>query len=531
MVQSPPGADFFPAHSRPSATTSSFTAPFPQHPLSRPGQRARRAGMRAATASSPASAISAAARCQPRDGQHRRPRPRLDSARRWHPDGIDLDRLSTRPPRAQRVLFRPLGSHTLVAGPWTGSTECFFRRPYARSRRSAVVGRRSSWDTGSSRLGRPRRATTSFVREVDDSNAAEGLGKIEKQLRAARREGLTSQETPNCDPRAPGLKGTTDYGDPRRLRHGASMRSPDLQRNVLMWTEAVTVVTRVPFAYDTSICRRATSGVHRRPEPLPRLTSSARAGINSSMSFRAITTPTRRSRPGRGVRDLADTRHRRATRPAFNRQPAADPVPSSTASRPRGGHRSIPRSRGDNAGAGPLWARSRSPLIGLDVMGSAVRPRCSRFREKRFAEPPPLRKLLSCGLASGARPAVLLRLLRDQPDPPRRRCERSRGSGRSRLAVGPTPPLQCPLAGQLPVRERVGGCLDTLVRRGALLSTGRRKGPCRRRRASTDRALSASGRWSVMANGPTVKAGSWCPDVMNIIRLPSGRSAAPNPMI
>ena len=77
-------------------------------PRSRPGSRA----------SSRASASSAAARC-------RRARPATSPARtssrcstRWaSTTGVDLPALSACARRAQEILGRPLGSHTLVAGP------------------------------------------------------------------------------------------------------------------------------------------------------------------------------------------------------------------------------------------------------------------------------------------------------------------------------------------------------------------------------------------------------------------------------
>ena len=93
--------------------------PLPQHPRPGAGQRARGAGGGRRLASSRASASSAAARCPAgATGNIATRGPRLDARRDGHRDGhrpAGAARLLAE--RAQEVLGRPLGSHTLVAGP------------------------------------------------------------------------------------------------------------------------------------------------------------------------------------------------------------------------------------------------------------------------------------------------------------------------------------------------------------------------------------------------------------------------------
>ena len=192
------------------------------------------------------------------------------------------------------------------------------------------------------------------------------------------------------------------------------------------------------------------------------------------------------------------------------------------------------------AGAGhPMGPLTLADFVGLDTLGAICDVLWDEFRERRFAQPPTLRKMLSAGWYgkksgmgfydySGDAPVENPGVLSSAVDDPgtgqagHPGAEGVREAGERALAGGPPHHREkAAEQGKLPVRERArAAARRRLVRRGGAarqLGPGRarrRRRRHRRRRASTGRPV------AVMANDPTVKAGSWGPKtVEKIIRI------------
>ena len=116
----------------------------PQHARAGPGERAGGAGGRASRASSRASASWAAARCRPGATGNIATEDLVSMLHEMGIEtGIDLPALLACARRVQEILGRPLGSHTLVAGPvdWRGAGALTGRRLAATARPGGSLAR------------------------------------------------------------------------------------------------------------------------------------------------------------------------------------------------------------------------------------------------------------------------------------------------------------------------------------------------------------------------------------------------------
>ena len=193
---------FFAAARRAARRPRRADGALPQHARAGPGERARRAARPAARASSRASASSAAARCRRARPATSPPRTSSRCCTRWASrPGSTSTRCSRRRAPSRDVLGRPLGSHTLIAGPvdWrltarrrpTGPESCDID---ARSRRkaahvSSLFARKTSTQGSTPRYGEsgPGDAAAERVHDARDQGRTAAAARSEITRRGAQR--------------------------------------------------------------------------------------------------------------------------------------------------------------------------------------------------------------------------------------------------------------------------------------------------------------------------------------------------------
>jgi 3-hydroxybutyryl-CoA dehydrogenase len=239
------------------------------------------------------------------------------------------------------------------------------------------------------------------VREVDDETLQKGLGKIEKQLARAVEKGKSSQE--DADAIRGRLQGTTDYSDLADcdLVIEAITESLELKRE--MWKEVSGIVKpEAFFATNTSslavIDQAAVTdrpdrflGLHYfNPAQIMKLVEVVRAvttsdeafdaGLEFARSQRKLAVPTRDT-AGFIVNRLLVPYMLDAIRGYEEGIGSIDEIDEAM-----------------KAGAGhPMGPLTLADFVGLDTLGSICDVLFDEFREKRFARPPTLRKMLSAG--------------------------------------------------------------------------------------------------------------------------------------
>jgi len=247
-------------------------------------------------------------------------------------------------------------------------------------------------------------ATAGFevvVREVDDAALAKGLGKIEKQLARAVEKGKSSQE--DADAIRARLSGTTDYGELAGCDLVIEAITEDLARKLEMWRELDAIVkAEALFATNTSslavIDQAATTkrpdqflGLHFfNPAQVMKLLEVIRCVTTSDETFDAglafgeklgkLTVPTRDT-AGFIVNRLLVPYMLDAIRGYEEGIGSIDAIDEAM-----------------KAGAGhPMGPLTLADFVGLDTLGAICDVLFDEFRERRFARPPTLRKMLSAG--------------------------------------------------------------------------------------------------------------------------------------
>jgi 3-hydroxybutyryl-CoA dehydrogenase len=239
------------------------------------------------------------------------------------------------------------------------------------------------------------------VREVDDATLQKGLGKIEKQLARAVEREKSSQE--DADAIRGRLQGTTDYGDLADCDLVIEAITENLEEKRRMWKEVSTIVKpEAFFATNTSslavIDQAAVTdrpdrflGLHYfNPAQVMKLVEVIRAVTTSDEAFDAgLEFARSQGKLAVPTRDTAGFIVNRLLVPYM-----LDAI--------RGYEEGI-GSIGEideamKAGAGhPMGPLTLSDFVGLDTLGSICDVLFDEFREKRFARPPTLRKMLSAG--------------------------------------------------------------------------------------------------------------------------------------
>ena len=239
------------------------------------------------------------------------------------------------------------------------------------------------------------------VREVDDATLTKGIGKIEKQLaRAVEREKLSQQDAEEVRGR---IRGTVDYRDLADCDLVIEAITESLPLKLEMWREVDEVVKpEAVFATNTSslpvIDQAAVTGrpaqfvgMHYfNPAQVMKLVEVVRCVTSSDEAFQtALEFARSQGKLAIPTKDKAGFIVNRLLVPyMLDAIRAHEEGVGSTAE----------IDEAMKAGAGhPMGPLTLADFVGLDTLGSICDVLFDEFREKRFARPPMLRKMLSAG--------------------------------------------------------------------------------------------------------------------------------------
>jgi 3-hydroxybutyryl-CoA dehydrogenase len=239
------------------------------------------------------------------------------------------------------------------------------------------------------------------LREVDDATLQNGVGKIEKQLAKSVEKGKSSQE--DADAVRGRIRGTIDYNDLADCDLVIEALTEDLGVKLAMWKEVDAVVKpEAVFATNTSslaVIDQAASttrpaqfvGLHYfNPAQVMKLVEVIRAVTTSDEAFETgrafaqaqgkLAIPTK-DKAGFIVNRLLVPYMLDAIRAYEEGVGSVDEIDEAM-----------------KAGAGhPMGPLTLADFVGLDTMGAICEVLFDEFRERRFAQPPTLRKMLSAG--------------------------------------------------------------------------------------------------------------------------------------
>jgi 3-hydroxybutyryl-CoA dehydrogenase len=239
------------------------------------------------------------------------------------------------------------------------------------------------------------------VREVSQEKLDAGVGKISKQLARAVEKGKAEQA--DADAVRGRIRGTTDYADLADCDLVIEAITEDLESKLEMWREVDGIVKEgAYFATNTSslpvIAQAAATGRPERflglhffnPAQVMKLVEVIRAVTTSDEAFQAgVQFAKSIDKMGVQTRDNAGFIVNRLLVPYL-----------------LDGMRAYEEGVGTiteideamKAGAGhPMGPLTLSDFVGLDTLGSICDVMFDEFREKRFARPPILRKMLAAG--------------------------------------------------------------------------------------------------------------------------------------
>jgi 3-hydroxybutyryl-CoA dehydrogenase len=239
------------------------------------------------------------------------------------------------------------------------------------------------------------------LREVDDATLQKGIGKIEKQLAKAVEKGKSTQE--DADAVRGRIQGTVDYNDLAECDLVIEAITEDLGRKLEMWKQVDAIVKPdAIFASNTSslaVIDQAAStsrpsqfvGLHYfNPAQVMKLVEVIRAVTTSDEAFDVahkfaqaqgkLAIPTK-DKAGFIVNRLLVPYMLDAMRAYEEGVGSVDEIDEAM-----------------KAGAGhPMGPLTLADFVGLDTLGSICDVLFDEFRERRFAQPPTLRKMLSAG--------------------------------------------------------------------------------------------------------------------------------------
>jgi 3-hydroxybutyryl-CoA dehydrogenase len=239
------------------------------------------------------------------------------------------------------------------------------------------------------------------VRELDDATLAKGLGRIEKQLARAVERGRMEQG--EADAVRARIQGTTDYSDLSDSDLVIEAITEDLQLKLAMWREVDALVkSEAVLATNTSslpvIDQAAATS---RPERFLGLHFFNPAQVMRLLEVvRCVTTSDEAYAVGLGFGErcgklTVQTRDRAGF--IVNRLLVPYMLDAMRAYEEGvGGVAEIDDAM--KAGAGhPMGPLTLADFVGLDTMGAICDVMFDEFRERRFARPPLLRKMLAAG--------------------------------------------------------------------------------------------------------------------------------------
>jgi 3-hydroxybutyryl-CoA dehydrogenase len=239
------------------------------------------------------------------------------------------------------------------------------------------------------------------VREVDDATLQKGIGKIEKQLARAVEKGRAEQA--DADGVRARIQGTTDYGDLAGCDLVVEAITEDMARKLEMWREVDAIVKpEAIFATNTSslpvVDQAVTTGRPERflglhffnPAQVMKLVEVIRCVTTSEEAFATgVEFAGSLGKVGVQTRDTAGFIVNRLLVPyLLDGMRAYEEGVGSIAE----------IDEAMKAGAGhPMGPLTLADFVGLDTMGAICDVMFDEFRERRFAQPPTLRKMLSAG--------------------------------------------------------------------------------------------------------------------------------------
>jgi 3-hydroxybutyryl-CoA dehydrogenase len=239
------------------------------------------------------------------------------------------------------------------------------------------------------------------LREVDEQTLAKGISKIEKQLARAVEKGKSSQQ--DADAVRGRIRGTTDYAELAGCDLVIEAITEDLALKLEMWREVDAIVKpEAVFATNTSslavIDQAASTGRPERfvglhyfnPAQVMKLVEVVRCVTTSDQAFEValefarsegkLAIPTR-DKAGFIVNRLLVPYMLDAMRAYEEGVGSIEEIDEAM-----------------KAGAGhPMGPLTLADFVGLDTLGSICDVLFEEFRERRFARPPTLRKMLSAG--------------------------------------------------------------------------------------------------------------------------------------
>jgi 3-hydroxybutyryl-CoA dehydrogenase len=239
------------------------------------------------------------------------------------------------------------------------------------------------------------------VREVDQDRLDKGLGKIEKQLARAVEKGKLEQG--DADAVRGRIQGTLDYSDLADCDLVIEAVTEDLDQKLEMWREVDGVAKQEAlFATNTSslpvIDQAAATGRPDRffglhffnPAQVMKLVEVVRCVTTSDEAFDAGTAFTDRiGKLGIPTKDKAGF--------IVNRLLVPYMLDAIRAYEEGVGSVSEIDEAMKAGAAHPMGPLTLADFVGLDTMGAICEVMFDEFRERRFAKPPTLRKMLAAG--------------------------------------------------------------------------------------------------------------------------------------
>ena len=239
------------------------------------------------------------------------------------------------------------------------------------------------------------------LREVDQEHLDKGLGRIEKQLARAVEKGRMEQS--DADEVRGRISPTLDYGDLADCDLVIEAIVEDLDAKLEMWREVDAVVkdgaifatntSSLPVIDQAAVTKRPDRflGLHYfNPAQVMKLVEVARAVTTSDETFdTGVAFAESQKKLGVKTKDKAGFIVNRLLVPYM-----LDAIRAYEE-----GVGSIEEiDAAMKAGAGhPMGPLTLADFVGLDTMGSICDVMFDEFRERRFAQPPTLRKMLAAG--------------------------------------------------------------------------------------------------------------------------------------
>jgi 3-hydroxybutyryl-CoA dehydrogenase len=239
------------------------------------------------------------------------------------------------------------------------------------------------------------------LREVDEATLEKGIDRIEKQLARAVQKGKSSRE--DADAVRERIRGTVDYGDLAGCDLVIEAITESLPLKLEMWREVDRIVKpEAVFATNTSslavIDQAAATGRpgqfvglhYLNPAQVMKLVEVVRCVTSTDEAFDTVLEFARsEGKLAIPTKDKAGFIVNRLLVPySLDAIRAYEEGVGSVAE----------IDEAMKAGAGhPMGPLTLSDFVGLDTLGSICDVLFDEFRERRFAQPPTLRKMLSAG--------------------------------------------------------------------------------------------------------------------------------------